>query len=390
MFIPTFEIAFQLSKADDRILDCCEYFKNDMHVFGKKKNVVLWTDDKNLGLQVRVQQLPIISYADDIEHLQAEIHDIPHIGNQSFSAEQVIGAAQDVYRARSNTNMGTATDTPRSWKSSPLRPANPVSPHAPHTQQKRPHAANASKDFKSHGRGITSSIWANSSAVARKGKVSGQHDKARAKSLPLLTSPPTARPKTHQAGYRLASSPPTPRDSPKSTAPPRLADAIALMQNSTPSPSNVNTALGHIIAFPLYDLLLAEVSRGQPTLLRQFLGPADPGPAHWTGADSMQLLLRGWRYGLQHTYASHPAPSSPPSPETCLEAASWLSAFLTNVVTAELQRQGDAPLNWDSTSQCTSVARALRLLLVRYTPQWWLPIQNVQVVDQLIAWVLSA
>lgn len=46
--------AFQLSKADDRILDCCEYFKNDVHVFGKKHNVILWTDDKNLALQVRV------------------------------------------------------------------------------------------------------------------------------------------------------------------------------------------------------------------------------------------------------------------------------------------------------------------------------------------------
>lgn len=48
-----FEFGSQLLKADDRILDCCEYYQDDIRVFGGKNDVILWTDDKNLGLQVR-------------------------------------------------------------------------------------------------------------------------------------------------------------------------------------------------------------------------------------------------------------------------------------------------------------------------------------------------
>lgn len=284
--------------------------------------------------------------------------------------------------------MRTAGVTPKTAKFSPLNLATPGSSHSPHIHHKLHQTANASKDLKSRGRGITSSIWANSSPATRKAKGFGPHEKARAASLPLLTTASYAHREVHQSDP--ASSPATRRNSPKSAPSPRLADAIALLKISTPSPSNLDVALGHIIAFPLYDLLLLQLGRGQPALLRQFLGAADPGPGHWTGADSIQLLLRGWQYGLQNAYGIHHAPPTSPSPETCFEAASWLHGFLVEHTTAGSQGKGNAKMTCIPTSQRTYAAEALRILLVRHAPEWWLETQHVQAIEQVIAWVLSA
>lgn len=47
-----FVTLLKLSKADDRILDCCEFYQNDIRDFAGTNDVILWTDDKNLSLQV--------------------------------------------------------------------------------------------------------------------------------------------------------------------------------------------------------------------------------------------------------------------------------------------------------------------------------------------------
>lgn len=304
--------------------------------------------------------------------------------------EQVLTAARNACHSQPLGQAFAANNSSIPARSSLLVSAAPASVHPPHIHQQRHHASNGSKDVKARNRGITSSIWANSSQSSRKHKASGLNGKARASSLPLLITSTTQQP-TYQSDFDPASSPSINRNSPKTVIPPRLADGIAILENCTSSPSTFNIALGHIIAFPLYDLLLAQVCHGQPTLLRELLGAANLGPGHWSGCDSLQLFIKGWQLGLQPVYTQRYAHSTSPSstPETCFEAASWLHAFLVGVTTAELHRRGGGEITWVSIPQRGGVIEALRILFVRNSPEWWLDNHHVRAIERLIDWLRS-
>lgn len=357
--------------------------------------MILWTDDKNLSLQVSTRSRILIPFAAILTTActhQAEIHDIACIGNRSYSAEQVVMAARNA-GPRSEAQQPLATTARIPAKISPSKHIAPASAHSPHIHHTRNQTPIASKDTRSRNRGITSSIWANCPQTSRKQRASGQNGKARASSLPLLTSSSTTRNSTHAGhahdfDFDPAFSPSALRTPAKVIVPPRLADAITIIETHTPTPTNVSIALGHILAFPLYDLLLAQVCRGQPTVLREFLGSADPGPGHWNGLDCVRLLITGWQFGLQTVYSLHYAHSSSITPDICFEAMTWLHSFFFGLATTELQGQ-DAEIPWEPISQRAGVTEALGILFVQYSPQWWLDAEHVNAIERLIDWIRS-
>lgn len=160
-----------------------------------------------------------------------------------------------------------------------------------------------------------------------------------------------------------------------------------MIETCSSSPTKFNIALGHIVAFPLYDLLLARVCHGQPTLLREFVGAADLGPGHWSGLNSLQLFIKGWQFGLPAVYTPQYAHSPSPTAETCFEAALWLHAFLVGPAPVETQRPGGGETAWDSIPQRNGVIEALQILFIRHIPGWWLDAQHVQAVERLIDWI---
>lgn len=251
------------------------------------------------------------------------------------------------------------------------------------TPPKRQHAAmTAPSNKKSSNRGITSSIWASTAH-------NGHTRKTRASSLPLLsdhstTGNSTQRP-VHQHGPASAAS----AHKTANKTPPRLADAIAIITTTPSSPSTVNLALGNILAFPLYDLLLEQVCRNQPAVLRQFLGSADLGPGHWNGNDCLTLLLKGWQFGLQSTYLASQADAFAVPPQASFEALSWLQAFPSQQYTSRLALGKDAATAWQSAEDRMRAVEAIRILFVRQRSQWWLDNQHLRVVERLIERLIS-
>jgi hypothetical protein len=381
----------QLSKADDRILDCCEYYQNDIHDFSRTNEVILWTDDKNLSLQVR-------SFPEDASYieltampLQAEIHDITCIGNRAYSAEQILAIAQKTLDAHQPRGASPSA-APQIAMDVPPKIAASHKPVAlERTPPKRQHAAMAAtSNKKSSNRGIDSSIWASTAHNGRNCKTNGSNDKTRASSLPLLSDYPTTENPSQRQSYRYGSGSTASAPKTANNPPPRLADAIIIITTTPSSPSTLDIALGHILAFPLYDLLLAQVCRNQPAVLRQFLGPADLGPGHWNGKDCLTLLLKGWQFGLQSTYLGNPGDACSIPPQASFEALSWLQAFLVHLhETSKLAPGEDAATAWQSVQDRMRAIEAIRILFVRQRPQWWLDDQHLRVVERLIEWLNS-
>jgi hypothetical protein len=322
---------------------------------------------------------------------QAEIHDITCIGNRSYSAEQVLAIAQKTLHARPPRRASPSATFPDTIDVPPKIAASHTTAALKWTPPKRQHAAMAAtSNKKTSNRGIGSSIWASTAHNGRNCKTNGSNDKTRASSLPLLSDYSTIGNPSQRHSYRHGSSSTASAHKTANKAPPRLADAITIITTTPSSPSTLDIALGHILAFPLYDLLLEQVCRNQPAVLRQFLGSADLGPGHWNGNDCLTLLLKGWQFGLQTTYLGNPGDACAIPPQASFEALSWLQAFLVHLhETSKLAPGEDAATAWQSVQDRMRAIEAIRILFVRQRPQWWLDDQHLRVVERLIEWLNS-
>ncbi|KAJ9096416.1 hypothetical protein QFC21_005238 [Naganishia friedmannii] len=377
-----------IAKADDRILDCCEYYQTKSVHADKatKTKVVLWTDDKNLSLQ-------------------AEIHAVPCIGNRRYSVQQIIDSVSHgdarVERRPVVKEEAVATLSSASTNSLPKRPSWVAPDHLP-TLAKPPalhilptstakksltvtHQSNQQLHRKARDRALESSVWAEPAKVKKqKASLSPSSTRNRAPDVTFNISI------AGNISTRPASS--LSRPVPPTAISPRLAEAIDIINNQTATPKRISTALGHIIAFPLYDLLLKHVSKGEPTLLRQFIGPKDPGPGHWNAKDCLDLMTRAWGFGLNWMYA---AASSEATPSTCPyathEALIWLHGLFHHYATVDSPYQQIITSPPSMHIDWRKAIQAIGLVFVRHTPEWWLGADLVCTIDMLVSWMsLSA
>ncbi|KAJ9114304.1 hypothetical protein QFC22_005756 [Naganishia vaughanmartiniae] len=376
-------------KADDRILDCCEYYQNQCAKTdnASKNKVVLWTDDKNLSLQ-------------------AEIHEVPCIGNRYYSVQQVIdsvrhGGASVENRLVVKHEVGAML--PISLPSSlPKRPAwigsdpsstlsqRPSSNISPTLITKKPllisptlkkslavtHTSNQQLHRKARDRALDSSVWAEPAKLKKQNASSSvSSTTSRAQDATLSIS----------IAVNISTTPASSsRPVPATTTAPRLAEAVDIINNHSATPNCISIALGHIIAFPLFDLLLQHVGKGEPTVLRQFIGTKDPGPGHWNAKDCLDLMTRAWGFGLHWTYAKAATEATPSiCPYTVHEGLVWLHGFFNHYATEDRPYQQIVTTQPAMQIDWRKAVQAISLVFVRHTPEWWLDADLVRTINML-------
>lgn len=246
-------------------------------------------------------------------------------------------------------------------------------------------SAPTTNEKKFSGRGISSSIWANTAPAARKFIAARPNGNSCASVVPQLPVDGAIQlTKLRQLTDKNDTSTMTSAHPTSTNLAPRLADAITIISSVPPSPIALDIGLGHILAFPLYDLLLQLVCNNQPTLLRQFLGPADPGPGHWRGSDCLTLLLKGWPFGLQASYLADQADGGIVTPHAAFEALSWLRTFLLAHGNSSPAQQDTTSPVWQSIEDRFRAIEAVRIVFMRNSPSWWLDSQHLHIMGQLI------
>ncbi len=223
-------IVLQLPKADDRILDCCQYF-----TLSHSSRVFLWTDDRNLALQ-------------------AEANGIPSFGNKDFSLEEILSFM---------CYNDSAADPSESWSCS----TSDRTVGGLRIPSKKPSV--------SSGWEAKSNLLADSVAVL---KSSDHHGKTlpvdfppdRKSARPIKAPHPEQRIITEQNAALNAF-----------LARPQITTLLLALVEAIALP--IYSALLHLVA-----------DGDPVKLRRSVLGKDDPGPSQWTFDRCCELMIQHW------------------------------------------------------------------------------------------------